>query len=396
MSQYDHTCSSQYIRSVPFSAMLKQGMFEGSESGSEEVRVDKDSWSEEDLALALQNQTVEFQKEQFVAQPENTIVAAHRDVDELQTTMNQLETIQDPQETCTIAQCELFNDGKDFNLENVENSTIKVHIFGLSEPSSKRLAKKVESQSANFTQESLELSSMLRQIFRNNKPADASHLTDKQRKVFNHIIDLMFPPNLQVVPGVLVSREKRKDQFFKKFFKTLKWLIYSSVKSDNSILKEKALYMLAEKLGLHKTAEHRLQFDEIFGSKSTQCVSKKNIEFILNWPALFELFTSPNLVQSSLDNLNEETDKDIDTNFISYANEYLKPHGNWNVFSSRVCDSQSSKKPFTYHDNLLAGYHFYNSLLKAGKKLCSEKKTILTQCRDYFDKENHNHPDDSN
>lgn len=137
-------------------------------------------------------------------------------------------------------------------------------------------------------------------------------------------------------------KQKRFDEFEKKFLSALKWAIYKDFRAQYKELgREETFQKMKEEIGFDQFEDEDKIFDKLFGDELKDGLNCKVVKWIMTQPSqlLFKYIFSESTFNIVITRMIEQSADNIKTNILSKCKEYL--NGGW----ERDAENNPFKKP---------------------------------------------------
>lgn len=197
------------------------------------------------------------------------------------------------------------------------------------------------------------------------------------------------PPVQEDISWHLTVREKRFDEFEKKFHSKLRTVVYQRYKTlVNS--REDAYADMQSKLKI--TSKNF--FDRFFGKEICKGLKNEWIDWLLKSGTLFETIFTVQMFGKVLDELKAQTDKDIETNIMGNLLHSFNPNNlsleDLKEIGQSLKRNRAVKMPYTYLEDILAAEYFLDKVNKRAnrkelkKKLSHQKFAALREIKEFL------------
>ena len=250
---------------------------------------------------------------------------------------------------------------------------------GLEEESESQQSNRVLAPESSAVQDSKELTKKhLEMIYQHTRLPDLQEIADeKTRNCIQMILPILFqnydpqnPTKQDKIAGcdrkIKLMIFMRKDQYVKKAWSKLKSSLYNKYKKPKT-LKTTAHDMLKEELALN----HEQVFENLFGSGTCDGLKVESIEHILANKSMFNKIFDHQFFRELRAELDSQTLKDIEVNFLKKLESYLDINGGEKEKSettSRFRSDRSVKTPFTFLENNTSLIILVDQFIKQLKK----------------------------
>lgn len=205
------------------------------------------------------------------------------------------------------------------------------------------------------------------------------YLSDRALQLVYDTI-LESPDSWESKPYAII-KNKRFDQFEKKYHSKLKFTIYKDFKGDRKT-REEAFAIMKK----HFNFTNERSFSCFLGSQLKDGLLKSIVQDVVSNPTILKSILSPATTKRVIDEMMRQVNRDIEINLMSYLRVFMDPtrpeYRSMPFLKNHIHNKRSCKKPFTSMEVLLAAEYFFDRMINEARRMKSDKSN--TDIIDYL------------